>query len=131
MQEWQIWYDTLNKPSWTPSGASIGLIWTILYPIIFLTYGFIFYKVFKQKLPVKIALPFVINLLANFLFTPLFFGMQNLRASLVDVVVIWATIVWTIIILYKYDKRVAWLQIPYLAWVSVATYLQLFLTFNN
>lgn len=39
---WIDWYNSLWKPSWTPAPATIGLIWQILYPIIILTFGFVF-----------------------------------------------------------------------------------------
>ena len=62
---WREWYDSLWKPSWTPEPATIGLIWQILYPIIIVTFGFVFVQTIRKKVPWKIALPFAINLVAN------------------------------------------------------------------
>lgn len=129
--EWQGWYDNLNKPVWTPDGGTISLIWTILYPIIFITYGIVFYKIYKKKIPKKFIWPFLINLGANFLFTPIFFGLKNLPLSTVDILVVWVTIILTIKILWKKEKTLALLQLPYLIWVSIATYLQISITLFN
>lgn len=129
--EWQGWYDNLNKPAWTPGGDVISTIWTILYPIIFITYGIVFYKIYKKKIPKKFIWPFLINLGANFLFTPILFGLKNLPLSTADILIVWVTIILTIKILWKKEKTLALLQVPYLIWVSIATYLQISITLLN
>ena len=55
---WKAWYDALGKPSWTPEPATIGLIWQILYPIILVTFGFVFLQALRKKVPWTAALPF-------------------------------------------------------------------------
>ena len=55
---WMEWYETLWKPSWTPVPATIGLIWQILYPIIIVSFGFVFVKAFRRRVPLLVALPF-------------------------------------------------------------------------
>lgn len=82
---WMEWYNSLWKPSWTPAPATIGLIWQILYPIIIVTFGFVFLQAVKRKLPWSAGLPFAINLLANLIFTPIQFGMRNLPLAAVDI----------------------------------------------
>ena len=62
---WMDWYNSLAKPSWTPAPGTIGLIWQILYPIILVTFGFVFVQGFRGKVPWWVALPFAINLVAN------------------------------------------------------------------
>lgn len=69
--DWLTWYNGLVKPSWTPAPATIGLIWQILYPIILVTFGFVFVQMFRGKIGWKTALPFAINLVANLIFTPI------------------------------------------------------------
>lgn len=66
---WIDWYNSLAKPSWTPAPSTIGTIWSILYPIIAVTFGFVFVQAIRKKLPWLVALPFVINLVANLIFT--------------------------------------------------------------
>ena len=74
---WIEWYNTLAKPSWTPAPSTISLIWMILYPIIFVSFGFVFVKAFQSKVPRILAVPFAINLVANLLFMPIFAGLRN------------------------------------------------------
>ncbi len=54
--DWMTWYNALAKPTWTPSPSRIRLIWTILYPIIAVTFGFVFVQALRGKLPLNVAL---------------------------------------------------------------------------
>ena len=82
---WMEWYNALEKPSWTPAPATIGLVWQILYPIIAITFGFVFWQTLRQKLPWLVALPYAINLAANLVFTPIQFGWRNLPLAAADI----------------------------------------------
>ena len=128
---WMEWYETLWKPSWTPAPATIGLIWQILYPIILITFGFVFLQMFRGKLIWLVALPFAVNLVANLMFTPIQFGMRNLPLAALDILVVLGTIVWMIVVIWPHYRWVAVAQVPYLAWVSIATVLQLSITWMN
>ena len=121
---WIDWYNALAKPSWTPSPTTIGLIWTILYPVIFISFGFVFVQAWRRKLPGKVALPFAVNLVANVLFMPIFAGLRSVPLAAVDISVVWASILWCMIVVWPYRKSVALAQLPYLAWVSTASVLQ-------
>ena len=129
--EWRNWYDSLAKPSWTPEPAAIGLIWQILYPIILVSFGFVFVQAIRKKVPWKVALPFGINLVANLIFTPIQFGLRNLPLAAVDILVVWGTIIWMMVVVWKQHKWVAVAQVPYFVWVSIATVLQLSITWSN
>lgn len=129
--DWMEWYNSLVKPSWTPEPATIGLIWRILYPIILVTFGFVFFKTTRKKIPAVVALPFAINLVANVIFSPIQFGMRNLTLAAVDIVVVWLTIVWMMFAIWKHYRWVAIAQVPYFVWVTLATILQLSITWNN
>ncbi len=59
------WYNSLEKPSWTPEPSTIGFIWQIIYPIIMVTFGFVFVKAIRKKIPWPVALQFAINLVEN------------------------------------------------------------------
>ena len=98
---WEEWYSALEKPAWTPTGETIGAIWGVLYPVIFLSFGYVFYKVYIRKFPKKVLAPFVINLIANFLFTPLLFGLKNVPLASIDILVALGTIVWGIRAIYN------------------------------
>jgi translocator protein len=125
------WYNSLAKPSWTPDPSTISLIWQILYPIILVTFGFVFVQAMRRRLPWKVALPFAINLVANVIFTPILFGLRNLPLAAVDIIVVWITILWMMVAVWNHYRWVALAQIPYLIWVSIATVLQLSITWNN
>jgi len=85
---WIEWYNSLAKPSWTPAPATIGLIWQILYPIILVSFGFVFVQSLRKKLPWLVALPFAINLVANVIFTSIRFWMRNLSLAAVDILIV-------------------------------------------
>jgi tryptophan-rich sensory protein len=129
--DWKEWYDSLVKPEWTPEPATIGLVWQVLYPIILVTFAFVVIQAIRRKIPWRAALPFVINLVANLAFTPIQFGLRSLLWAAVDIVIVWATILWMIVAIWKHYRWVALAQLPYLAWVSIATVLQLSISWSN
>ena len=128
---WIEWYNGLQKPTWTPEPSTIGLIWQILYPIIFVTFGFVLVQAIRKKVTWLVALPFAINLLANLIFTPIQFGLRSLPLAALDIVIVWGTILWMIVAIWDKYRWVAVAQVPYLIWVSIATVLQLSITFWN
>src|SRR5512134_1128908 len=121
---WIEWYNSLAKPSWTPAPATIGLIWQILYPIIVVTFGFVFVQAMRRKVPWLVALPFAINLVANLIFTPIQFGMRNLPLASVDIVIVWRTIIWAVIAVWPEYRWGALAQVPYVVRVMSDTVLQ-------
>lgn len=128
---WIDWYNSLAKPSWTPAPGTIGLIWQILYPVIVMTFGFVFFRVAARRYPAHVAWPFVLNLISNLIFTPIQFGLRNLPLASVDILIVWSTILWCIAAIWKHSRVVAVAQIPYLIWVSIAMVLQLSITWMN
>lgn len=129
--DWMQWYNSLEKPEWTPAPATIGLIWQILYPIILVTFGFVFVQAFRKRVPWMVAIPFALNLIANLLFTPIQFGFRNLPLAAFDILIVWTTIIWMVMAIWNHYKWVAIAQIPYFIWVSLATVLQLSITWMN
>ena len=128
---WKEWYDSLVKPAWTPEPGTIGLVWQILYPIILVSFGYVFVQAVRGRLPWVVALPFVVNLVANLAFTPIQFGLRNLDLAALDIVVVWLTIPWMMVAIWNHHGWVAVAQIPYFAWVSIASVLQLSITWWN
>ncbi len=129
--DWMMWYKSLAKPSWTPAPSTIGLIWQILYPIILVSFLFVFVQAARKRIRWRVALPFAINLMANLIFTPILFGLRSLPLATVDIVIVWGTIVWMILAVWKHYRWVALAQVSYLIWVSIATVLQLSITEMN
>ena len=129
--DWMTWYESLATPSWTPAPPTIRLIWQILYPIILVSFLFVFVQAARKKVGWLVALPFALNLVANLIFTPIEFGLRNLPLASVDILVVWGTILWMICVIWKHYRWVAVAQVPYLIWVSIATWLQLSITRMN
>jgi translocator protein len=129
--DWMTWYNGLTKPSWTPAPSTIGLIWNILYPIIALSFGFVFVQAIRRKIGWKVALPFAINIVANLAFTPIEFGLRSLTLASLDILVVWSTIIWMVRAVWPHYRWVAVAQLPYFVWVSIAMALQLSITWMN
>jgi len=125
------WYSQLIKPAWAPPSWVFGPVWTVLYVIIAVTFGAVFYKAFTRKLPWMTALPFALNLVFNFAFTPLQFGLQSNILAAVDIILVLGTLIWAMMAIYPRAKWIAYAQIPYLLWVAFATVLQLTITYLN
>lgn len=117
------WYAALNKPSFNPPPSIFGPTWTVLY----LLMGISLYLVWLKKGAVKLAdwgvKVFLVHLLLNFLWTPVFFGLKNISLALVIILMIWGLIIYMIYLFWKIDKKAAYLLLPYLAWVSFASIL--------
>ncbi|XZE18148.1 TspO/MBR family protein [Pirellulaceae bacterium SH449] len=128
---WVDWYNSLDKPSWTPQPSTIGLIWQILYPVILLTFVYVIVQAIRGKLSWMVALPFILNLVANLIFTPIQFGLRNLPLASIDIVIVWVTIVWSMVAIWSHSKWIAIAQVPYLVWVSIASVLQWTITIWN
>ncbi len=125
------WYSTLIKPTWAPPSYLFGPVWTVLYTIIAITYGTVFYKIYTKELPLSIALPFVLNLIFNFSFTYLQFTLKNNLLASLDILLVLGTLIWAMVAIYPHVKWIALANIPYLLWVSFATVLQLTITWIN
>lgn len=128
------WYSQLIKPSWAPPSWLFGPVWTVLYAIIALSFGTVFYKVITKQIPWIIALPFVLNLVFNAAFTPLQFGLKNNLLASIDILLVVGTLVWALIALWNASPDLRWVvyvNIPYLVWGIFATCLQLTITYLN
>jgi len=125
------WYQSLSKPSWAPPSWLFGPAWTFLYALIAISFAYVFYLFFKGKITFLILLPFILNLIFNFAFTPLQFGLKNNFLASIDIFLILITLIWFLFAIFPYAKWVAFINIPYLLWVSFATLLQITITYLN
>jgi translocator protein len=125
------WYRELRKPAWAPPSWLFGPVWSVLYVLIFISFGAVFYKVWSSELPAIILVPFVLNLFFNLIFTYLQFGLRNNYLATVDILLVLLTLIWAMAAIYPHYPWVALLNIPYLLWVSFATVLQLTVTYLN
>ncbi|MFH1200775.1 MAG: TspO/MBR family protein [bacterium] len=125
------WYSQLIKPTWAPPSWLFGPVWTFLYVLIAVSFGKVFLMAWQKQITLLVALPFLLNLIFNFAFTPIQFGWQNNFWAAVDILLVLGTLIWAMIAIYPHAKWITYIQIPYLLWVSFATVLQLTITFLN
>ncbi|MFA9289749.1 MAG: TspO/MBR family protein [Solirubrobacteraceae bacterium] len=114
------WYLYLNKPSFNPPSYVFGPVWTVLYLLMGISFYLIIKKANFNKNAVYI---FFTQLTLNFFWSLIFFKWHNIYLALVEIVFLWISIVIMIYIFYKENKWAAYLNIPYLLWVSFATFL--------
>ena len=125
------WYSQLLKPTWSPPSWLFGPVWTVLYILIAISFGKVFIMFFQKQIGFWIVLPFILNLVFNFAFTPIQFGLKNNLFAAIDILLILTTLIWAMIAIYPHLKWITYIQIPYLLWVSFATILQLTITYLN
>lgn len=129
--EGYLQYAAWVKPSWAPPAWLFGPVWTVLYALIAISFGYIFYRYAMGTIPWWVALPFALNLGFNFAFTPLQFGLGSLWLSSLDILLVLVTLVWAMYAVYHFAPWVTYINIPYLLWVSFATVLQLMILVLN
>jgi benzodiazapine receptor len=109
-------------------------VWTVLYAIIAVSFGTVFYKAFTKQIGWMVALPFALNLVFNFAFTPIQFGLKNNLLASLDILLVLGTLVWALYTVWSMVPELRWVayvNIPYLLWVTFATCLQLTITYLN
>lgn len=125
------WYKALIKPTWAPPSWLFGPVWTFLYILIFISFGTVFRMAWYKQIPFMVALPFILNIFCNAIFTSLQFGLKSNMLAAIDIILVLVTLIWAIIAIYPHARWIAYIQIPYLLWVSFATVLQLTVTYLN
>lgn len=114
-------YNELNKPPLSPPGILFPIVWSILYILM----GISFYIVMKKetKLKEEARLIYFIQLIVNALWTPIFFGFKQYFLAFTWILMLIVLVIFMITIFFKIDKLAAYLQIPYLLWLIFAAYL--------
>lgn len=116
------WYPTINKPSFNPPNNIFAPVWTVLY--LLMAVGI--YLVLKQPVSVERtmgALTFIAQLLLNFLWSFIFFRYHQIGWAFIEIIFLWAAILLMIVEFKKVNAVAAYLQIPYLLWVTFAAIL--------
>ena len=80
------YYKQLKKPKWAPPRWLFGPVWIVLYIIIFVSFGYVVYLYFRNIIPFIVLLPFIFNVIFNFVFTPIQFGLKNNLLASIDIV---------------------------------------------
>lgn len=115
------WYAQLNKPTFSPPNWIFGPVWTTL----FLLMGISLYRLSISKSKEKGAAIkiFYLHLVLNIFWSILFFGLKNPGLAFLEIIILWTTILYMILTYAKIDKLASLLLIPYLLWVSFASFL--------
>lgn len=124
------WYQTLNTPSLNPPSFVFGPVWTLLYTLM----GIALTKVWQfksSKLKSLWLTVFAVNLFLNGIWSMFFFYLQNVGLALIDLVLIWSTLLVLLVISKKLNKNVFFLLLPYFVWVSFASYLNFMIYILN
>ncbi len=116
------WYPTLIKPAWTPSGAAIGLIWTILYGLMAIAAWVVWLDCGAKRQRHPLGL-YALQLLLNLGWTFVFFGLRSPGIALVEIGVLWMAIFVTSVSFWRTSRVAGALMVPYLIWVSFAAAL--------
>jgi benzodiazapine receptor len=116
------WYATLNRPSFNPPNWLFGPVWTALYFLLGISL-FLIWKVDPSKERNLAILVFLLQLLLNFGWSFFFFYFKMIGLALVEISVLWISIVVMLILFYKIRPMAAYINVPYLLWVTFATIL--------
>lgn len=117
-----IWYETIEKPSFTPPNWVFPIVWPLLYLLMAIA-AWLIWKDFgftKARRPLQW---FGLQLALNAAWSWLFFGRHSIGVALGEIVLLWAAILFTIILFWERSKWAGMLMIPYLLWVSYAVAL--------
>jgi len=140
------WYAFLNKPSFTPPGSFIGVVWIILFFLMGISLYLVWSKNWQVAVPVEAQtkkawnrfseklwsgnwreenaiLIFILQLVLNILWSVIFFGLKLPGLAFFELLALWFAILYTIVNFYRISKPASYLLLPYIAWVSFAGFL--------
>jgi tryptophan-rich sensory protein len=125
------WYSQLKKPTWSPPPWLFAPVWTVLYIVIAITFGYVLFGFATAKYSWAFTLPFMLNLIFNFTFTPLQFRLKSNILAMTDILLVLFTLVWALAVAWPRAPWIVYVNIPYLLWVTFATVLQVTVTYLN
>ena len=116
-------YSSVEAPPLSPPSIVFPIVWTVLFTLMGISAARVFianeYK-WNNALTV-----YAVQLAVNFLWSIIFFNIRALLIAFLWLILLWVLIIIMIKGFYKYDKPAAYLQIPYLLWVTFAGYLNI------
>ena len=116
------WYARLQKPAWSPPNWIFGPVWTALYAMMGIAAWLVWRRGGFDGQRVALSL-FLLQLLLNALWSPLFFGLRNPALAFVDIALLWLAVMGTVIAFWRANSFSGGLLVPYLAWVTFASAL--------
>jgi len=112
------WYAGLVRPELSPPNWVFAPVWTTLFLLMGLAAGIIWIKKDYRGLAV-----FGLQLVLNIVWSVIFFGLRSPGGAFIEIFFLWLAILATIIVFAKTSKVAAWLLVPYIIWVTFASYL--------
>lgn len=124
------WYKKLKKAPWTPPSKVFGIVWSVLYTLLFISFFLVWNN--KKCFPYCNALTmFLIQLALNLTWTTVFFRYRMIRTALVSIILIIIFTIITFTYFIKVSKLAAYLLLPYIAWLLLASSLNLYIVLYN
>jgi len=124
------WYSTLNRPSFNPPNWIFGPVWTILYILMGISFFVIWNQEVSKARNLAISI-FFLQLLLNFAWSFIFFYFNMIGLALVEITLLWFSIILMLVLFYQIKPMATYINIPYLLWVTFATVLNASYYFLN
>ncbi len=119
----ESWYQTIQKPSWNPPNWVFGPVWTTLYVMMGIALWLVWKEDTSRELKMIAAILFGVQLILNFLWSFVFFRLEQPGFAFLEILFMWIAILATIFAFAQVNKTAAWLLVPYISWVSFAAIL--------
>ncbi len=125
------WYATLVKPVLSPPNWLFAPVWTVLYALMAIAAWRIYEKRNVHRESRRLLRVYGAHLAVNAFWSIAFFGLHDPLVAFIVIVVLWLMIVYVAMGFYRIDRTAGLLFLPYLAWVSFASYLNLSIVLLN
>lgn len=119
------WYFALQQPSWKPPDAAFGIIWTTIFTLTAISASMAWKEAHNQPAQRKVWLLFVLNAALNVLWSALYFKLHRPDWAMGEWVLLWLSVLSLVLGFWSSSRRTAYLNLPYLLWVTVAGGLNL------
>lgn len=127
----RTWYAVLQKPFLNPPSWVFGPVWTLLYALMGISIFLVLRRVKTKNVRMWLVQLFCVQLFLNFIWSIFFFGLHLPGLAFLDILFLLGTIIVLIVDVKKYSKTAAWILVPYVLWVSFASYLNLMIWVLN
>ncbi|MBS6559931.1 MAG: tryptophan-rich sensory protein [Clostridiales bacterium] len=117
------YYEQLKKPLFAPPSFVFPIVWTLLYLLLGISFYLI--QITPSPFTSTATLLYLLQLVLNFLWSPVFFSLQNTLLAFFILLLLWIVVFQMIRAFYRISPLSAWLQVPYLLWLTFAGYLNL------
>lgn len=119
------WYYALAKPSWKPPDWLFGPVWTTIFAMAAIAGYLAWRRAPDQQSRRRMLTAFAVNVLLNVAWSLLFFRLQRPDYALVEVTLLWASIATLMVVMWPYSRTSSALLVPYIVWVTFASFLNL------